>query len=124
MDYKNQIQAQLEQNNAKQAWHSVTSIPRCSNSTKRCSVTNSKDVANDLNACSCRFGRHDFETERKYIFQDATLFPVHTMEISKHDVANAFKKLKINKAAGPDRITGKLHKECREKLSSVFQMLF
>ena len=46
------------------------------------------------------------------------------MEISKHDVANAFKKLKTNKAAGPDRITGKLHKECREKLSSVFQMLF
>ena len=52
-----------------------------------------------------------------------SLLPEHTIEISKHDIASVFKNLK-KKTAGHDRITGELLKECREQLSSVFQVLF
>ena len=82
------------------------------------------DFANDLNRFYYRFNPHDFETERNCVFQDATLLPDHTIEILKHGVASGFKKAKTNEAARPDRITGKLLKECCEQLSSVFPLLF
>ena len=40
------------------------------------------------------------------------------------DVINQFKKSKAHKAPGPDRIPGRLFKECAIKLGPVFQPLF
>ena len=123
-DYKNKIQAQFKQSNTKQAWHSVKSILGCIKSKKRCSVSNSAEFANDLNTFYCRVDCNDFEVERKCAVQYANLPPEHTFEIPRADVASVFKIVKVNKAAGPDTITGKLIKICHLQLCSVVHVLF
>ena len=61
-----------------------------------------------MNTFYCRFDCHDFETERKCDVQYANLLPEHTSEISRDDAASVFKNVKVNRAAGSDKITGKL----------------
>ena len=112
-DYKNKTQAQFKQNNTKQAWHSVKSI-------KETLLCHSTEFANDLNTFYCRFDCNDFEVERNCAVQCANLLPEHTFEISRDDVASVFKNVKVNKAAGLEKITGKLIKQ----LCSVFHVLF
>ena len=56
--------------------------------------------------------------------QCANLLPQHAFEISRDDVASMFKNVKVNKATGPDKITGKLIKTCHLQLCSVFHVLF
>ena len=115
-DYKNKIQAQFKQNNTKQAWHSVKSITGCNKSNKRCSVSNCTKSVNDLNTFYCRFDCHYFEVERYCAVQCANLLPEHTFDISRDDVASDFKNVKVNKAAGPNKITGELLKNCHLQL--------
>ena len=119
-DYKNKIQAQFKQNNTKQAMHSVKSIIGCNKSKKRCSASNSTEFATDLNTFYCRFDCNDFEVEMNC----ANLLPEHTFEILRDDVASVFKNVKVNKAAGPDKITGKVIKTCHVQLCGVFHVLF
>ena len=49
---------------------------------------------------------------------------IYHTEISRDDVASVFKNVKINKAVGPHKITGKLIKTCHLQLCSVFHVLF
>ena len=122
-DYKNKIQAQFKQNNTILAWQSVKAILGCNKSKKYCSDSNSTEFANDSNTFYCRFDCHNFEVERICAVQYANLLPEHTFKIS-YQASQCFKNLKVNKAAGPDKITGKLIKTCHLQLCSVFLILF
>ena len=57
-DYKNKIQAQVKQNNTKQAWHSVKSILGCNKSNKHCFASNlsvkNREKLNRIYTISCK----------------------------------------------------------------------
>ena len=46
------------------------------------------------------------------------------MSVSEKEVQQCFVKQHIGKAAGPDRITGKVIKQCSHQLAPIFTVLF
>ena len=75
-----------------------------------------------LNKFFGRFETSDFITERDLIRQQ--LDPGHEVIITEEEVRRAFNRTNTRKSAGPDRLAGRILKECREELSFVYSYLF
>lgn len=110
-------------NNLRQEWQGVYTM--IEKEEKKRHVSNNGDdltFANDLNTFYARFDTSDFSTERNLIRQQ--LDCGQPLVITAEEVCRTFKKINPRKAVGPDRIRGRVLKECREKLSPVFGQLF
>ena len=85
--------------------------------------------SNELNDFYCRFERDDLGEDINSVvlalkekiseYEEGKDF-----EINASVVESLFTKLNVKKAAGPDRISGKLLKVCASQLCSVFANLF
>ena len=78
-------------------------------------------LSNELNQFYARFDIRDCNEEWLSLCQN--LLP-DQIEISHTDVELSFLKLKSKKAAGPDRITGRVLKNCAWQLSPIFTYIF
>ncbi len=52
------------------------------------------------------------------------LGPGQNVIITAEQVCPTFKRINIRKAAGPDRLTGRVRKACREELGFIYSHLF
>ncbi len=77
--------------------------------------------AKELNNLHDRFDKSDFNTERNLVRQQLKL---GQEVIITAGVCQTFKGINTKKAAGPDRLTARALKECREELSFVYSHLF
>ena len=85
--------------------------------------------SNELNDFYCRFERDDLGEDTNSVVQElkekiSEREEGKDFEINANVVESLFMKLNVQKAAGPDSISGKLLKVCASQVCSVFANLF
>ena len=79
--------------------------------------------ANDLNNFYARFDEYDFSNEVENVCEPLLTIP-NDVPLSEKEVKNVLSSVNPKKACGPDRVGGKIIKECSDQLSVVFSRLF
>ena len=133
LDYRERLEGKFQAGNMKDAWKGLKILTGQNKSQQ--TTTMSKDDrikhANSLNDFYCRFERDDLEDKlfmlsvRKEL-NDKIVSDTENTDFVIHSsvVEPILRKQNVNKAVGPDRISGKLVKTCAAQLSYVFSMLF
>lgn len=125
-DYKNKLENQFRNNNMRKLWNSLKEITGSSKAGMCVNAANELDYSNELNAFYCRFDCQDFKKEQTSLKDNLSLLSVQSEKVyvSELEVRNEFKKLKLGKASGPDKITPLILKYCSEQLCSIFCFIY
>ena len=126
-NYGKTIEDLFRQHDSKKAWAGlklITGIGRKTNSFVP--VEDPCTFANDLNQFYARFDAFDFRTVNNQLCDElrSQVDDSNRIELSASSIQKSFKNAKVNKAAGPDGVSGRILKSCHKELSSVFHRLF
>ena len=122
--YKEKIEDQLKSNDSRKAWDGLKTITGYKKKSNLPSVENNETFANELNEFYSRFDTHDFSDECDKLLQQLHVQNDESPKVTVSDVNNALSKIKIRKAPGPDRVSGKVLKECRLQLAPTLREIF
>jgi hypothetical protein len=127
--YKKKLESKLDQNCVKEVWDGMKAITGYSKSKKSDVSNTTVDYANELNDFYARFDVHDFQSERDEVVSSLCHFSNSNsvqdpIDVSVEDVCKHLKRLKVNKAAGPDCVRPKVLKICADQLCHIFHTLF
>ena len=81
------------------------------------------EFANNLNNFYARFDKNDFSGETAQVCQPLLTVP-NDVVLSESEVRKVLSDVNPRKARGPDRVSGKVLKECSEQLCVVLTRLF
>ena len=126
--YGKQIEDNFSLKDPKKAWQGLKTITCCGLKNRTYNIAPEKlhDFANELNVFFGRFDVADFSDLNTDICRtlESNASTENAIQLSLQTVENALKKLKANKARGPDWISGKTLKMCYKELSPVFREMF
>ena len=123
--FKKKTEEEFSRMNTKVAYEHLRTMTNDSNSNKPSPVTsqNPLSFATELNTFYNRFDKSDFSTECARLMSDGQ-FIEGSITITNEDVQKQLRKVKPNKAAGPDGLPAKLLHKCADSLAPAFQPLF
>ncbi len=128
--YKKDLEVKLKKGNLGSAWEGMYLITgqdswKSKNRISLNGFSSDADLSQDFNNFYLRFDAYDFKeeidglkNECKINGEDDCVF------FNVSDVITVFKQCKIRKAPGPDKIGGRLLKECAEQLGPIFYDFF
>ena len=122
--YKQKIEDQLKSNDSRKAWDGLKTITGYKKESNLPNVENNETFANELNDFYSRFDTHDFSKECDILLKQLHVKNDQSPLISIPDVNSALSKIKTRKAPGPDRVSGKVLKECRLQLAPTLRDIF
>ena len=125
-DYKNKIEKMLSDSKSCQAWKGLKTL---SGFKKKCNLPEVDDdskYANDLNTFYARFDDKDFSDECSPILESVMKLCEFDslITLNENDVLKVLSNINVKKACGPDKVCGRVLKECRHQLSSILFKLF
>ena len=106
---------------AGKAWKPITGYKARKS---RLQTGNDAKLTEELNSFYTRFDKHDFSDQQKEVMEEVHCRPSQLAEIRQEAVRTCFLKVKTHSAAGPDNISGRTLKECRDSMAPVFTNLF
>ena len=130
IEYREKVEEKFQAGNMRDAWKGLKILtgqnkPQQTATMSKADRTKHADSLNDF---YCRFERDDLKEKLTSVIEDikksATDDDENDLEIHSSAVMSIFSKQKVNKAVGPDRICGKLLRNCAAQLSHVFSLLF
>ncbi len=125
--YKEKVKGDLRGNRLGSAWesmHTKTGSKTKSNAPlKLVGYKSDIQLAQEFNTCYTRFDVEDFTSETNEL-RNTTMCNTECNFFNQQDVINVFKKSKVGKSSGPDKIGGRLLKTCADQLGPVFYNIF
>ena len=121
--YKNKLEEKFGSGDAREVWKGLRQMTGFGLKQQHC-VDSSAEFANDLNHFYARFDKHDFTEERDQEIGKVKNSVHERIVITKEEVLKSMRKIKSNKACGPDYIGGKVLNVCSDQLAPVFQQIF
>ena len=116
--YKDKIEDLFSSGQSKQMWANMNTITQYKG-TPKTTECDDPTLPDRLNVFYARFDKDNKTSPVPLPSNDSPPFVV-----DEHDVRRSFSKLKVNKAAGPDKLTTKLLKVCSAELAPVFTVIF
>ena len=86
-------------------------------------ATDEAKLAEDLNTFYTRFDKRDFHMEQERVMSETQSRSSHPVVVSDEDVRACFRKVNPRSTTGPDKVSGRMLKECSESLALVFTKL-
>lgn len=124
--YKEKVEKLFQEGKARVAWQGVKTLTGLPNKSASLETRNPVNMAENLNQFHCRFDQSDLSQDRKE--QIAELIPMTSsqanLELQQAEVELMLKRMRPNKAPGPDQICGRPLKSCCSQLAGVFCYLF
>ena len=117
--YRQKLETCLETNNSRDLWSGIQKITNYKRSSPPLDETD-RTLPDQLNQFYARFDQDNTDPPPA-ISHDVRESP---LKIQEYQVKLEINKLNIKKAAGPDGITPRLLKVCRDQLSSVLTEIF
>lgn len=121
--YKEKVEGDLRSNRLGSAWESMHTIIGSKSKrnvpVKLAGYQSDIQLAQALNMFYTRFDKEDFITEMN-VLRNETVCNMDYTFFNQQDVIDAFKKSKVGKSSGPDKIGGRLLKTCADQLGPVF----
>ena len=127
MRYKEKLENCFRSNNSKEAWSCLHTLTGSKHVNKQAPAFVSNcpfSTANELNKFYARFDTMDFTSEITSLCSELRKLNVTPPRIDLETVVTIFKRVKANKAMGPDMINGKLLKCCARELAIPYSELF
>ena len=94
------------------------------NKAKSCQLPKTNvEYANELNYFYNRFDQHDFSAERDNL-QQLFLNVDSDFTVTEGEVCRHFSRLNSSKAAGPDKISPRVLKQCAIQLANIFTVIY
>ena len=124
MQYKNKIEDMFKSNNTKAAWKGLKTLTGYKSSSCLPEHDNNRMFAEELNIFYNRFDVHNFSTELTQMELSLADNTDQQIIISQEEVRNTLKNINPRKACGPDGITGKLLKECKDQLAPILTIIY
>ncbi len=116
--YRDKIEHLVSDNNLRRVWQGLQNLTNYKGSHKAATSTDGALLAEELNNFFVRF-------ETRSSFSTSSLdTDTPALTIEQHEVRQVFKTVNPRKAAGPDRVPGKVLKACCNELSPVFTHIF
>ena len=123
-NYKDKVEKLFKEKDAKSAWKGLRILTSSEKKKSKAQPENTLQFCNDMNQFFTRFDKFDFTTECKTLLDSLSLQNSTRIVISERDVERTLKAVKIGKAAGPDKINGKVLKLCAQTLAPIFTQIF
>ena len=122
--YSDKLEDNFYQGNSRQCWQSMSVITGYKPEKADLRAEDEKKLADELNVFYCRFDCHDFKAEQERAMQQVHEMPSSPITFTDDDVRSLFKKLNARSASGPDGVSSRTLKMCRDSLAPVFSRLF
>ncbi len=122
--YKEKVERQFRTNNLKDAWQGLKQLSGYQTKQKISEQNITKEYANELNTFFARFDIHNFENNNANLRSLLSNTNDRRIEISLKEVCNSLKRVKTGKACGPDGVSARVLKSCREQLTLPLHKLF
>lgn len=123
-EYKEKIEGLFRTNKSKDAWKGLKTL--CGYNKKQI-TPEPDDVAtyvNDVNTFFARFEQYDFGVEQSEVLGVIRNKRDEQIEITNEAVMRELKRVRVNKATGPDGVPARAIKCCAEQLTPVLTQLF
>ena len=108
----------------KSAWDGLKVLTGMKKSRVTPAVDNVTKFCNDLNIFYARFDKHNFSSVRSCITDFLRHRQADPIIVTLEEVQKCLSSVKINKAAGPDKIGSSVVKLCREPLAPVLRNIY
>ena len=118
-DYKRKIEDHFTDNDPRRAWQGIKHITNYKGNDPTPPNTDAS-LEEELN---CFFAHSEAKSPSPDVRSPpaSSSFP---FTVQEHDVRQVFRSVNPRKATGPDRVPGKVLKECADQLSTVFTNIF
>lgn len=121
--YKRKIENWFKKD-TKAAWQGLRNITGMTKKSVSPDITNIKDYCNELNKFYCRFDVQDFSLEQNSLTELLCNKEHGIFTVTQEDVLESLKRVKSNKASGPDRVSAKVVSICKYELLPVLCWIF
>ena len=118
--FADKIEENFKDNKPRKMWQGIQTITGCKPKKKQPAVTDEAKLAEELNEFYTRFDRYDFSTEQNQIIDDIEQLPHGQVKVEEAEVKLLFSKVDPRSAPGPDKVSGKVLKNCNESLAPAF----
>ena len=122
--YRDKIEAMFKSNNTKQAWNGLRVVTGYKKKTVMPDPDNINEYVNELNEFYARFDTYDFSNECAHIIDQLKQSNDSKIVITESDVIHSLNRVTAGKACGPDNITGRVVKTCKQQFVHIFVYLF
>lgn len=121
MNYKDKVERKLTSGNARQAWQGLNTMMGRKPKPEVVDCPDPASLAEQLNNLFTRFNSNSTTCTWTPETHSPSLQPII---VSEQLVTSILRRVNPNKAAGPDRLRGRVLKECHIQLSGVLTRLF
>ncbi len=125
-EYKLKVEQLFHNNKMKDAWNGLNIITGRKTAKKACSLTSTPGSDDRLNNFYARFDDKDFSTIHQRIKTKLqNELPNETpITVSESEVYFILKSINTNKATGPDKLSGRIIKQCVTSLVPIIHTIF
>ena len=124
IEYKKKLEQNFSTNNSRQMWQGVSVMTGYKPSKNSVKTEDAQALADELNTFYARFDKFNFKSEQETVLHELKSREGFVVQVEEAEVRMCFKCLNTRSAPGPDGITGRLLRTCRDSLSDVFTRLF
>lgn len=124
MEYKEKVEHLFDTRNTKEAWRGLKILTGMEEKKRDPAIITTPGSAERLNIFYSRFDDKDFSKEQKKLQNNLALNNNNDFTLDISLVNSSLSKIKINKAPGPDRLSGKLIKYCHTSLLNIIHKIF
>ncbi|KAK3534953.1 hypothetical protein QTP70_002045 [Hemibagrus guttatus] len=126
--YGRKLESQLQQRDSRSLWQGLRTItnykaPTCGMSNADASLVDELNTYTRFEAAAIN-ANAKAKANANGCRQEENANTGNAFIISEHDVRRAFRRVNTRKAAGPDRISGRVLKSCADQLAPVFTEIF
>jgi hypothetical protein len=123
--FKDKIEDMFHSRNSREVWKGLKVLTGANKKISEPALLSQLGSADRLNKFYARFDHRDFTHEHN-VLRNTLTFEVSNSDfkLPEDSVRKALNKIKINKAAGPDNISGKVLKLCKDSLFYIVHQLF
>ncbi|PVD25385.1 hypothetical protein C0Q70_15885, partial [Pomacea canaliculata] len=122
-EYKDKVEAKFRIVKAKEAWQGLNNMMGRTTKSQYIKSDNPKELSEELNRFYARFDVGDSSSECENICSKLTT-DAAPLEVGEQEVERCLRRLKPNKAPGPDGLRGSVLKTCSQQLAPMLTQLF
>ncbi len=115
--YKQRLEAQFNNNNSCCMWKGIKAITDYNGRSSH--ISNNPCLPDSLNCFFARFDDQNDSGVYSEVKQDG-----RAIVLKHHQVRSTLRRIDINKASGPDRVSGRTLRTCADQLAGVFTSIF
>ena len=124
--YKTKIEELFKAKDSRDTWRGMKTLTGLDKKKKEPAMLLEKGISDRLNQFYARFDKHNFATQRQEQIQRLRIIPLEEVPLcfTEEDTISSMNKIKVKKASGPDKISGRLIKSCKFSLCYIIHWIF